>query len=771
VVTSTPRPQPPPSTQPSTSTSAAAAPGYQGTRTGGEDDRWQRQLHTWAGIAEKFGINPNRYSEFEYLLYLDVDNAYVRNYVNYHLELAEPIFIDRIKLHYSFWETLCTPAWLLDFIQNGVQVPFISPPPHIEKRNNKSVLLPENVVWVRDTLTEYITYGFIERVQYKPHCVMPLQIKDTATKRSLIFDMTKLNEFVQKAKFRLEGWETMFQYAVDANYAIKFDLKKFYHEISLHRDYITYFGFEYDLDGTGDKQYFVWKTLPYGYSRAPFIARQLLKPLIAKWRLLGALCVIFYDDGMCVAKCPYYLRKISLQIQCDLLRAGLVPGYKKCEWFPVQVIDWNGLRFDFLARGISILPLRVLKIHDNLNDMIENWPNVTYRDVSRCVGRIISLGPVLQGEVNIFTKMLQNFVNIRHYKNQMWDSVIAADFLPLFAEALFELRYWQECLDKNNFRPFVAPVSKYLAWTDAAEAAVAGVLVPAACLAVGREFSIDNWLPDRQNSDNAIMRTITVRDVYGHPEPAIITHKNLAENEKLFDSNERELIAVDYLIHNLPAQYNHCSVTLHTDSYNAATILSKGSNKTRLNVYARKILLHCKARHIILKCVWIPRDLNMFADSVSRFLDLDDHAITDIAFENICSALSCKPNIDLFANSKNTRLPKYFSLSYTTGCLGVNAFNYDWGNYTCCWAFPPIKLIEQSISYAKSCKANVLFVIPQWKHSSFYPVINALYNSIYYVNRVVYNGASVLEQGTDENSFFGPHFKGNIEVYHFNFNC
>jgi Reverse transcriptase (RNA-dependent DNA polymerase) len=344
---------------------------------------------------------------------------------------------------------------LLDFIRNGVQVPFKSPPPHIDKRNNKSVHIPENVSWVQETLTEYITYGFVERVQYKPQCVMPLQIKDTATTRSLIFDMTELNEFVQKAKFRLEGWETMYRYAVDANYAIKFDLKKFYHEIALHRDYVTYFGFEYDLDGTGDKQYFVWKTLPYGYSRAPYIARQLLKPLIAKWRLLGALCVIFYDDGMCVANCPYYLRKMSLQIQCDLLRAGLVPGYKKCEWFPVQIIDWNGLRFDFLARGISVLPLRILKIHDNLNEMIEHWPNVTYRDVSRCVGRIISLSPVYQGEVNIFTKMLQNFVNIRHYKNHMWDSVIAADFLPLFAEALFELRYRQRCLDKNNFRPFL----------------------------------------------------------------------------------------------------------------------------------------------------------------------------------------------------------------------------------------------------------------------------------------------------------------------------
>jgi hypothetical protein len=155
-------------------------------------------------------------------------------------------------------------------------------PPTIRCKNNRSALLPENVTWVRDTLREYLAYGFIESVTDLPYCVMPLQVKETAVKNSLVYDMTRLNDFVQSAKFRLESWETMFVYAANASYAIKFDLKKFYHEIALHPDYVKYFGFAYDLAGTGTEQYFVWKTLPYGYSRAPYIARQLLKPLIAK---------------------------------------------------------------------------------------------------------------------------------------------------------------------------------------------------------------------------------------------------------------------------------------------------------------------------------------------------------------------------------------------------------------------------------------------------------------------------------------------------------
>ena len=72
--------------------------------------------------------------------------------------------------------------------------------------------------------------------------------------------------------------------------------------------------------------YFVWTVLPYGYTRAPFLAKSLMKPLISKWRFLGMFVVVFVDDGMAVSHDKKVLKKSSLQIQCDLLRCGLFPG-------------------------------------------------------------------------------------------------------------------------------------------------------------------------------------------------------------------------------------------------------------------------------------------------------------------------------------------------------------------------------------------------------------------------------------------------------------
>jgi len=258
-----------------------------------------------------------------------------------------------------------------------------------------------------------------------------LQVKDTGGKVALICDMSLLNDYVQKAKFKLEDWQVMFHYAQQADFGIKFDLKNFYHEIDIAPSDQKYFGFMYKMHDHEEAQYFIWKTLPYGYTRAPYIARAIMKPLIAKWRRLGGLVVVFYDDGMLVAKDRLFLQKLAIEVQCDLLQAGLVPGVDKCIWNPSRIIDWNGLRFDFNKQGISILQKRIGATEDHILYLLRKWPKVTFREVAKVVGQVGSMHPVFKGLVSIRTKMLQTFVNIRHYKDLQWEGEITADYPPL----------------------------------------------------------------------------------------------------------------------------------------------------------------------------------------------------------------------------------------------------------------------------------------------------------------------------------------------------
>jgi hypothetical protein len=151
--------------------------------------------------------------------------------------------------------------------------------------------------------------------------------------------------------------------------------------------------------------------------------------------------VVFYDDGMAVSNNQDYLVRLSLQMQCDLLRAGLVPGANKCVWSPVKIIDWNGLTYDFVRKGISIKAERIVKFKVIARELMDKWPSTTYREVARCTGRINSMYPVLGQKVQIKTKMLQTIINIRNYKNSSWDDIIAVDFVPLYFHAFAELEY------------------------------------------------------------------------------------------------------------------------------------------------------------------------------------------------------------------------------------------------------------------------------------------------------------------------------------------
>jgi hypothetical protein len=437
---------------------------------------------------------------------------------------------------------------------------------------------------VRNIIKEYLAYGFVEEVNFMPYCVLPLQLKITADKSALIYDMSKLNLYVEQSKFKLESWPEMFDYAVKSDYAMKFDLKKFYHQIQINKDFKTYFGFRYTMDD-GKESFFVWRTMPYGYTRAPFIAKQLMKPLISKWRKLGAYTVVFYDDGMAVSHSLDFLKQLSVQMQCDLLRAGLVPGANKCVWEPVRCIDWNGLTFDFVKGGICIKADRISKLKSSARNLMDEWPKVTYREVAQCVGRINSMYPVFGEKVQIKLKMLQTIINIRNYKNSCWDARIAVDYVPLYFYAYSELEYWLTVIDQKNFRRFVRSVPAYVCWTDASDVALGGCIIKMSKAQTTAPLTFDNILlcsnlkyvsvgrhamlhPDTypwshlkifQNRDMIDSLVESTENMY-------ICHRNFSPEEMATSSTERELLAIYHLIAAAKELFTNMAVTVHTDS-------------------------------------------------------------------------------------------------------------------------------------------------------------------------------------------------------------
>ena len=268
----------------------------------------------------------------------------------------------------------------------------------------------------------------------------------------------------------------MFNYSNEAKYGIQFDMKKFYHEVDIELSQQTYFGFTFVMENNSNPITFVWTVMTFGYTRALFIARSLMKPLIKKWRMLNILCAVFYDDGFSVSHDFDFLRKASLQIQCDLLRAGLVPGFEKCKWYTVTQIDWIGLRWNFEFGELSIIPRRIERFRKKRDFLIDRWPNVKFRDVAKCLGQLASMLPVLEGKTALHSRMLQMIVNFRKYYNGYWDDKIYCDEYEdlLFSMAKNELNFWKSNIDQLNSRKFKLQQPSAIGWVDASGVATGG---------------------------------------------------------------------------------------------------------------------------------------------------------------------------------------------------------------------------------------------------------------------------------------------------------
>jgi len=672
--------------------------------TGGRGERWQRQVTAWATIVAKFGIQEDRYEEFAYLQYLDVNDPFVENYVGFHMGTVEPIIKHRIRNHAQFWDEITSLPWLLEVIKSGIAIPFEKDPPRIMLANNKTAVQGDAVQWVRNTLIEYMRYGFVHKVDTVPYCVMPLQVKDTGGKMALIYDMSVLNDFVEKRKFKLEGWEEMFNYSASSKLAIKFDLKKFYHEIDIREDQKRYFGFMYQMEDGCDHTYFVWDTVPYGYTRAPYIAKSLMKPLVTRWRRLGIKIVVFYDDGMAVGADRAELKRAALQIQCDLLRAGLVPGIGKCIWIPTEKVAWNGLIFDFEGKKMAVMDHRISYIKQTLRELLLSWPKVTYRDLAKFLGQLNSMHPVLKGLATLHSKMIQIFVNIRHFNDYKWEGRIWADTQNLYELAYKELVFWNRNLDALNVRMFFEKVPNCCGWVDASGHAVGGVLVRLAQSGGVVPVTMDNWLLDGAGLLPRIRNCASLQvggreqgptRVTDHDlDPAVVKdmfviHRNLTLLESVTDSNERELMAAVEMLTACGGLLRNGVFTLHFDNINAAIICEKGSSKFRLHFYALRIADLCAKYNIQLNPVWIPRCLNNAADKISKMLDYEDYQITDVFYQYCLQISGFIPNFDRFANNWNAKTPFFNSAVYCVGSSGVDAFRYHWGPPSKNWIFPP----------------------------------------------------------------------------------
>ena len=382
--------------------------------------------------------------------------------------------------------------------------------------------------------------------------------------------------------------------------------------------------------------------MPFGLSSAPYLFTKLLKPLVKKWRTEGKSIIVLLDDGLGAAADHTKARLSSLSVHADLLKSGFVPNEEKSLWEPTQVITLLDSVIDTSQCVISATDTRIQSLSEDLSFLLDATHPSLYQvlKLASVCGKIISLGNCVGNVARLMTRNIFAVVN----SATNWNSMVS-----LTPGCVEELNFWKVNFIYINGVP-LWPIKRKpsrIVYSDASSSAC------------GSFITLDGK----------------------------VFHQNWSDFERSQSSMFCELLAVllslQAFIDSLRAQ----TVVWYTDNLNVARIVSIGSKVPALQWMALDIHRLCLLASVSIDMQWIPGDLNIIADDISKFVDLDDYSINDRVFYSL-HKLWGPHTCDRFACHYNAKLPKFNTRFFQPGTSGLNAFAQDWSKDNN-WLCPP----------------------------------------------------------------------------------
>ena len=603
----------------------------------------------------------------------------------------------------KFFESIGAPEFVLNVVRFGHHSTFKSPVPHLERKNNGSFY--KHKAWAVDEVKKFIQLDKVEIVESKPHCVLPLHVVVQPKKNRLVLDCGLLNDYIVIPKFKLDDYKVALNYFREKGWIFVFDFKDGYHHVKIHPDFRKFLGFTLMLDGK--QVYCQFKVGLLGLADMPWLFTKIFRVLVKHWRSVAIPICLYLDDGWVFCRDFNQAMLYSRHIRSDLLKAGVVWSIKKSTWVPSTELEWLGMLWNSEDLTLKIVDRRILKLKSSASSILLR-EICTVRQLASLVGQFISLGPVVG--------------NVSRLRSRFCQMVIAQaasyeDSVVLSTEVEGEVRFWMHNGEKLNCRNCVMsdPPLSVIVMGDAS-ASGCGSFIQGTDLVAARLFS---------------------------------------ESERLAHSTWRELENIHFSLKAFKEQLRGRFVTFFVDNEASVSIVSSGSMKQDCHALALEIAEFCARYGIFLKVNWIPRTENTEADLWSRVpldLDTDDWSITDAFFSVLCNRWGLF-SVDCFANFYNHKVDRFYSLFYTPGSAGVDAFSFDWVR-DFCLLVPPVALAGRVLEHLFRCKAKGVLVVPFWKSAFYWPLLIGFFKQ-FIKDSLVVKATKVLTHGRNVNSLLG----------------
>jgi hypothetical protein len=197
----------------------------------------------------------------------------------------------------------------------------------------------------------------------------------------------------------------------------------------------------------------------------------------------------------------------------------------------------------------------------------------------------------------------------------------------------------------------------------------------------------------------------------------------LTEEEKLFSSSQRELLAFQRVVDargELLSSRGPITIFWLTDNSNVCKFLSKGSGRSYLMRQIFTLFKSARVLELDIRPIWVSWDnpLLQKADGLSKSIDTDNWSVCQGDYDYLFSRFG-PFTLDAFATAENAKVERFFCYTFEKGCSGVDAFAFDWQGELA-YVAPPVSLVVRCIRKIAVSRMTGLLLIPLWRSARFW---------------------------------------------------
>ncbi len=589
-------------------------------------------------------------------------------------EVGEEEIGGRLRDYVENWECIGADPWVIQTIASGYKWEFIEEPPLTSSPNVISVasswkkeigmdqqiqkLLQMNAV---EVVTREETPGFYNRFFVVPK-------KETDQWRAIL-DLSQLNQYIVKEKFKMETAEMVREHVKEGEYMVSLDLKDAYRHIMIHPAYRKYLRFVYK------GVIYQYRSLPMGISTAPRVFNRVVKWIKGYFQRRGTKVHQYLDDWLLHAGSRQLVHLQAQQVMEVTQKLGFVINLEKSELEPTQ--DCVHLAYRFRLDHGLVMPTeeRWKKIQGKILHMI-TAETVTAREWQSVLGLLTATEKVVHlGMLHVRDIQKAMLDQWSPFRGDPVEQLIVTD------KAKEQLRWWRNRDNVMAGVPLQAFQPTCQIFTDA---------------------SLIGW--------------------GGHLEDMCIKGR-WSDQEKTYHINVLELIAVHRVLEGFVHQLQGQTIMVATDNATTvAYIRNQGGTRSASMLGVTQILYQWLEKHRIhIRCRHVPGRLNIIADGLSRETQVanTEWSIHPEVLKTLWQVWD-KPLVDMFATKDNCKMSLYVSPIPDSQAVGVDALAMDWkGQHM--YMYPPTAILAKVLEKMLSQECSAVLIAPAWSQQRWYP--------------------------------------------------